>query len=324
MFKRILFATDFSAHAKVAGQVATCLAQADDKQLWALTVLEPLDEPLPMSSEPPEIAAQKWESVVGEVEQAMERQEERRLSRDVAEIEAAGVTVTKLVHEGDPDKEIIVAAKDIAADLIVMGSHSRRHLWDVLLGSVTAKVAKAAPCPVLIVSHRPPHRGPVAPKRFLFATDFSPRAETAGKVALSLARERAEQGRLWALTVIEPAAELPATTEFTDYVPLSTTVELEQELYAEEEAKVARQFEPFIAAAQETGLKVETLLRHGHPAKEIVKTAIDLEADMIILGSHSRRHIWEVLLGNTAEGVGKLAPCPVLVVSHLPPERGAD
>lgn len=318
MFKRILFATDFSAHAEVAKQVAICLAQGGDKQLWALTVLEPVEEPLAMASEPAEVSPRKWERLQAREERRLERDKERRLAKDVAEIEAAGVTVTKLVREGDPDKEIIAATREMKADLIVMGSHSRRNLWDVVLGSTTAKVAKAAPCPVLITSHRPPHRGPATPKRFLFATDFSAHAEMAEKVAFSLARERGEQHHLWVLTVIEPSEELPVASEFVGYVPESTATELERELHAEEEAKVNQQLKPIIAAAQEAGLKPETLIRHGHPAKEIVKAAIDLEADMIIVGSHSRRHIWEMLLGTTTEGVAKLATCPVLVVSDVP------
>jgi len=39
------------------------------------------------------------------------------------------------------------------------------------------------------------------------------------------------------------------------------------------------------------------------------------------LGSHSRRNIWDVLLGNTAESVSRRAYCPVLIVSHLPREQ---
>jgi len=46
MFTHILFATDFSPHAEVAKKVAISLAKGDGKRLWALTVLEPVEEPL--------------------------------------------------------------------------------------------------------------------------------------------------------------------------------------------------------------------------------------------------------------------------------------
>lgn len=156
MFTHILFATDFSPHAEVAKKVAISLAKGDGKRLWALTVLEPVEEPLTLAEEPPEVPPKKWETLLTEEERTLEREEERRLAQDVAEIEAAGVAVTKLVREGDPDREIIAAAKEVGADLIVMGSHSQRSIWDVVLGSTTEKVTKAAPCPVLVVSHLPP------------------------------------------------------------------------------------------------------------------------------------------------------------------------
>jgi len=63
---------------------------------------------------------------------------------------------------------------------------------------------------------------------------------------------------------------------------------------------------------------IETLIRHGDPPKEILRAAIDIEADMIIMGSHSRHTLLEKLMGDTPAAVAKQAPCPVLVISHLP------
>ena len=90
----------------------------------------------------------------------LEQMQVRRLAQDVADIEVAGIHVTQLVREGDPDKEIVAAAKEIAkaaldmdADLIVMGSHSRRNLWDALLGNTAEKLSKYAACLVLIVTN---------------------------------------------------------------------------------------------------------------------------------------------------------------------------
>jgi len=63
---------------------------------------------------------------------------------------------------------------------------------------------------------------------------------------------------------------------------------------------------------------VGKVVRHGDPAKEILKAAIDIEADMIVIGSHSRKSLKEKLLGGVPEKVAKQAPCPVLIISHLP------
>ena len=124
MFKHILLATDFSPHAEVAKQVAIQLAKQDEQQLWALTVLEPLEEPLAGLSAPPTVSSQVWNAELSGEEQELEQLQARRLAQDVADIEAAGIHVTQLVREGDPDREIVAAAKEIGADLIILGSHS--------------------------------------------------------------------------------------------------------------------------------------------------------------------------------------------------------
>ncbi|MEX0601804.1 MAG: universal stress protein [Bacteroidota bacterium] len=55
------------------------------------------------------------------------------------------------VRHGAPVREIVKAAKDVHADLIVMSTHGRSGLSHVLLGSVAEKVVRFAPCPVLTV-----------------------------------------------------------------------------------------------------------------------------------------------------------------------------
>lgn len=52
----------------------------------------------------------------------------------------------------------------------------------------------------------------------------------------------------------------------------------------------------------------------GKPAAEIVKTANEWPADLIVIGSHGRQGIERVLLGSVAEAVGRHAHCSVLVV----------
>jgi nucleotide-binding universal stress UspA family protein len=64
---------------------------------------------------------------------------------------------------------------------------------------------------------------------------------------------------------------------------------------------------------------------HGDPAKVIVQTASDLEADMLIIGTHGRTGVQRVMMGSTAENVVRHAGCPVLVVrpkahEHAVPE----
>ncbi len=322
MFKRVLLATDFSPHAEVAKQIARCLALMDGSELWVLTVLEPVEEPLTMAEEPPEMPARQWERRVAMQQARLKADKRRKLDQDVADLRAQGLTVHDLVREGDPDKEILAAAAEVKADVIVMGSHSRRNLWDVVMGSTAQKIAQKAPCPVIIVSHRPPHPGPETPKHYLLATDFSPHAALAEKVAIALAKERGENKKLWALTVIEPGEEIPMPPGFVVDAPEQGVIELETELRADVEKAVGERLDAIVADARMQGVETEKLIRHGHPDKEILKAAIDIEADMIIMGSHSRHSLIDKLMGNTPAAVTKHAACPVLVVSHLPQHRG--
>jgi len=60
--------------------------------------------------------------------------------------------------------------------------------------------------------------------------------------------------------------------------------------------------------------RVISHLRLEAPAEEIAQTAADLEADLVVVGTHGRRGISRLLLGSVAEAVVRLAPCPVFVV----------
>lgn len=66
------------------------------------------------------------------------------------------------------------------------------------------------------------------------------------------------------------------------------------------------------------GPKVQTDVRSGSPANEIVKAATELAADLVVVGSGSRGLSDTVLLGSTAQRVQHSAPCPVLVVRPAP------
>ncbi len=56
-----------------------------------------------------------------------------------------------MVKEGDFADSILVTAKEMHADIIVMGSHSRRWLEGILMGSVTEKVLHHTSIPVCII-----------------------------------------------------------------------------------------------------------------------------------------------------------------------------
>jgi nucleotide-binding universal stress UspA family protein len=62
-----------------------------------------------------------------------------------------GIALTAKLREGDPALEIVGAAREEKADLIVMGTHGRTGLGHLLIGSTAEKVVRTSPCPVLTV-----------------------------------------------------------------------------------------------------------------------------------------------------------------------------
>lgn len=284
MFKRIVLATDFSPHAAVARDVAKWLARTYSAHLWVVTVLEPVEEPLDWINQPPAVSSWKWQKMLQKQQRKLKQEKRDNLDQWVADLRKAGIEVTDVVREGDPDKEIVAVAQEVNADLIVMGSHSRRTFWDVVLGSVTAKVVAEAPCPVMVVSHRPPHSG-TAPQRILVAMDFSAYAEAATRMALSLAQEG---GHELAFVVVPDGISA---------------------------GEAQQRLESRLEEARAKGLKVDVLVREGDKVKEICKAALDVEADIIVMGSHSESGVGEKILGSVTEGVTKCAPCPVLIIS---------
>ena len=80
--------------------------------------------------------------------------DEAEASREQLETIHADDPQVKLIHrlaEGNAADEILAAASDLPADLIVMGSHGRSGLSRVLMGSVAEEVMRKSPCPVLTV-----------------------------------------------------------------------------------------------------------------------------------------------------------------------------
>jgi len=59
---------------------------------------------------------------------------------------------------------------------------------------------------------------------------------------------------------------------------------------------------------------IKILIRHGSPSKEIVRTAADIHADLIVMSTHGRTGLRHVALGSVAERVVRTALCPVLTI----------
>ncbi len=138
-------------------------------------------------------------------------------------------------------------------------------------------------------------------KRILVPIDFSDCSKKALQYALPLAQEH--RAALTLLYVVSPAY---GGTEFgaLNYLELEATM---QESGAKQLAKL-------VAAEGRSDLAMDTLVRVGSPALEILAVAKSLPADLIVISTHGRTGLKHVFLGSVTEQVVQRAPCPVFVV----------
>jgi nucleotide-binding universal stress UspA family protein len=150
----------------------------------------------------------------------------------------------------------------------------------------------------------------IALKRILVATDFGEAAE----VALNYGREFARLSGA-DLDVVHVADSVAARGAGADgFVPNYG------ELQREVEAAARRQLDALLTDEDRTTLKVRpVLLTSSATARRIVEYAKESSADLILIGTHGRSTMEQLLMGTVAERVVRLAPCPVLTVHH--PER---
>jgi nucleotide-binding universal stress UspA family protein len=143
--KRILIPTDFSKFSQNALTYAAALAEKFGSELYLLHVVQNVGLLIPdMVNVVPPIMPSN-EQMTAAVREALNKiVKDNKLERFKTNIE---------VRLGTPFYEIIQFAKETNVDLIVMGTHGHSGLVHVLLGSVTEKVVRKAPCPVLTVRH---------------------------------------------------------------------------------------------------------------------------------------------------------------------------
>ncbi len=89
--------------------------------------------------------------LTAEVSGQIERAAKAALAGVASRCRRPGLEVGETLRQGPAWSEIDDAAKELGVDLIVMGTHGRKGVARALLGSVTEKVVRTAPCPVLTV-----------------------------------------------------------------------------------------------------------------------------------------------------------------------------
>ena len=157
MFRKIIVALDLDETCAALFNKALELSQATGAELVLLSVLSPNgDGTLPLLSYPgmtgyPLTMDETVWSVYQQRYQAYKERGLAALSRLTDQATAVGVQTKYIQVTGNPGWTICDRAKSQQADLIIVGSHGRRGLSEMLIGSVSNYVTHHAPCSVLVV-----------------------------------------------------------------------------------------------------------------------------------------------------------------------------
>lgn len=301
---RILLASDFSPGAEAALHYAAALARQAQARLTTLHVLDTRIAALP-----------RWSDIfrLTEVFAGLESDDTAALARLMAHPALAGLTVDRLMRQGNPATHIVDLAAHV--DLVVMGSRGAGSGWGKTSGSVARSAAHDCPTPVLLVPEGGGSAGVPAVgaqgltlRRILLALHFAQYAPQA--VALARTCAAMCQASLHVLQVIEP-------DRVASY-PLHAGAGLYHNLDA---AKVLlRKRLGAIVPDEPSAPAVQRLVVEGHAAEVIVQQSTTLGADLIIMSAHAYGTLKRFFTVSTVDAVIERASCPLLTVPF--PQQG--
>jgi len=153
--KRILYATDLSENARYAFSYAADLAQRYDANMTIVSVMEILS-PFAEKQVQEMMGHEDWDKLKsGHLEYSKQKIKERvsDFCKSMEKhIDACDLMVDDIqIPKGVPYKEILKAAENVNADMIVMGTHGYNILEDSLIGGTARRIIKDSKIPVLVI-----------------------------------------------------------------------------------------------------------------------------------------------------------------------------
>ena len=279
-YRKILVAYDGSPSSQNALAVSMGIAQKEKSWIKVLAVVPAYDGDLELIG-------------VSNIKETIEGPGQELLKEAKALAEDQDVHISFDLEQGEPFERIVHVAEEENCDLIVMGRSGLSHLERELMGGVTARVIGHTDSDVLVVSED----ASVDWSRILVATDGSENSETAIRHGLVLAKKNG--ARFNAITVVERNEELLALAP----EHLRSKVEEAQHFMEDVEKKCS-----------DEGVVLNTFIREGEPHTQITQLADELDASIIVMGTHGRKGLSRLLMGSVTERTIGYARPPVMIV----------
>lgn len=237
-----------------------------------------------------------------------------RLDAFLAPYDLDDLTVeSHLLRGDDPAEAVLDYASETGIDLLVLGTHGRRGLMRLMMGSVAETILRRAPCPALAVREHEDNTRPEPPENILLPVDLSEHSRTALPAARHLAATYG--ARLHLVYVVE---DVPLPPAYGVPPAASPSPPMNVEAHAEQ---ALEQLSP-----QEDDLDVptETHLGAGLVVSEILRVVEEHDIDLVVMASHGRSGLARVLMGSVTEEVLRKAACPVFVTRTFPPSAAEE
>ena len=211
----------------------------------------------------------------------------------VMEVAGSGAEWTIDVRDGDAATEIVRAASDARARLLILGVRHRGIADRLFARETSLSILRGCRTPVLVV----PEGYGSEPTRMLVATDFSPSSVFAARMALEVFNTVTHVS----IAHVSPLAA-PVPSHFAPWVPTMSQ-------------DVDRGFERMTAElGAPPQVTIEYVRLEGRPSTEIIEYSRSHDVDLIVTGSRGAGFLDRLLMGSTSRGLVRGVPCAVLVV----------
>ncbi|MFO7678860.1 MAG: universal stress protein [Chloroflexota bacterium] len=295
MFKTILVPLDGSLLSECALAPALALAQTYKAKIVLVTVL--VERAIIPTDEYYDAPA----SLIPELEISPMKERLTNYLDSIVETRAgANVPMRAIMLEGSAADCVVETAVSNQTDLVIMGTHGRSGMSRWLLGSVTQKVIRNLPCPIMAIRDERPI------KNILITLDQTMLSEQALDPGFAVAG--ALNARVHLLTIIEDAA-IPLEGGEWSAAELKSHAALGEELFAQEEAYLHD-----LEIRYQTTQPIKTAVRNGKPQHAILAYAAEQNIDLIVMATHNRAGVKRWLYKSVTKLVMNGSQCSMLIL----------
>ncbi|HSK88691.1 MAG TPA: universal stress protein [Anaerolineales bacterium] len=295
MFRHILVPLDGSKLAEAAIPVSASLAKRLDAPVTLLHIIE--------QDAPQEIHRDRHITQADEASAYLE---------DVAKRFPTEVKVYAHVHTAavkDVAGSIVEhATREFRLDLIVMCTHGKSGVRELLYGSIAQQVVAQGVTPLLLIKPEAGVAGTFNLNKILVPLDTGPIHDDSLPVTKDLAQ--AYQSNVHLLTVIPTFGTMAGETAAAGSLLPATTAAL-LEINVE---NAAEDLQEHLDELKQAGIRATAEVARGDPATEIVNLSEKLQADMIVLTTHRKAGTAAFWARSVAPNVARRARVPILLI----------